>query len=181
MSSFHPTFKLLYRYLALTDLLIGVVIHRLCAIDRMSMVHEHRSLCWYVLGLSYVAAFALCGVPLLTMTVISLNRILALLLGLRYKQTLTLKRTYITVVVFWIESFIAVFTFILDHQTNHVDEPNSYIVVPSDLIRFLHKDFPSSPTSTRLSTRACSTTAKPTRRIEHSAIQKGSHHSALWV
>ena len=101
-----------------------------------------------------MAAFALCGVPLLTMTVISLNRILALLLGLRYKQTLTLKRTYITVVVFWIESFIAVFTFILDHQTNHVDEPNSYIVVPSDLIRFLHKDFPSSPTSTRLSTRA---------------------------
>ena len=101
-----------------------------------------------------MAAFALCGGPLLTMTVISLNRILALLLGLRYKQTLTLKRTYITVVVFWIESFIAVFTFILDHQTNHVDEPNSYIVVPSDLIRFLHKDFPRSPTSTRLSTRA---------------------------
>ena len=115
--SFHPTFKLLYSYLALTDLLIGVVIHRLCAIYRMSMVHEHWSLCWYVLGLSYVAAFALCGVPLLTMTVISLNRLLALLLGLRYKQTLTLKRTYITVVAFWIESFIAVFTFILDPQT----------------------------------------------------------------
>ena len=36
------------------------------------------------------------------MTAISVDRLLALLLGLRYRQVLTLKRTYVIVITFWI-------------------------------------------------------------------------------
>ena len=49
-------------------------------------------------------AYSLCLVSLLTVTAISVDRLLALLLGLRYRQFVTLKRTCITVIVFWIFS-----------------------------------------------------------------------------
>ena len=42
------------------------------------------------------------GVSLCTLTAISVDRLLALLLGLRYKQTVTLRRTRHTVVGIWI-------------------------------------------------------------------------------
>ena len=41
------------------------------------------------------------GVSLLTLTAISVDRLLALLLGLRYRQVVTLKRTYLIVITFW--------------------------------------------------------------------------------
>ena len=40
------------------------------------------------------------------MTATSMDRLLALLLGLRYKQVVTLKRTYVTVITFWIVSIV---------------------------------------------------------------------------
>ena len=40
-------------------------------------------------------------VTLMTMTAISVDRLLALMLGLRYKQIVTLKRTYIILTTFW--------------------------------------------------------------------------------
>ena len=46
-------------------------------------------------------------VSLLTMTAISVDRLLALLLGLRYKQIVTLKRTYIIVTTFWVFNLVA--------------------------------------------------------------------------
>ena len=45
--------------------------------------------------------FILCGVSLLTLTAISVDRLLALLLGLRYRQVVTLRRAYGTVIAFW--------------------------------------------------------------------------------
>ena len=44
---------------------------------------------------------------LLTMAAMSVDRLLALLLGLRYKQIVTLKRTYVIVVTLWIITVIA--------------------------------------------------------------------------
>ena len=42
----------------------------------------------------------LCGVSLVTLTAISVDRLLALLLGLRYKQVATLKRVYLMTITF---------------------------------------------------------------------------------
>ena len=106
-SSLHPPSKLLYRCLATTDLLVGLVTQPLTATYWISLVHEHWSLCRYARGAVYILSFALCGVSLLTLTAISVDRLLALLLGIRYRQIVTLKRIYITTTTFWIFSVAA--------------------------------------------------------------------------
>ena len=103
-SSLHPPSKLLYRCLATTDLLVGLVTQPLAATYWISLVHEHWSLCRYARGAVCISSFALCGVSLLTLTAISVDRLLALLLGIRYRQIVTLKRTYIIAATFWILS-----------------------------------------------------------------------------
>ena len=106
-SSLHPPSKLLYRCLATTDLLVGLVVQPLDATYWMSVVQEQWSLCRYAFDTAYITGFALLLVSLMTMTAISVDRLLALLLGLRYKQIVTLKRTYIIVTTFWIFALVA--------------------------------------------------------------------------
>ena len=113
-SSLHPPSKLLYRSLATTDLLVGLVTQSLAATYWMSLVHEHWSLCRYARGAAFVSGFVLSGVSLLTLTAISVDRLLALLLGIRYRQIVTLKRTCIITASFWILS-VAAGSFSISH------------------------------------------------------------------
>ena len=106
-SSLHPPSKLLYRCLATTDLLVGLVAQPLYATYWMSVFQEHWSLCRYARDAGYVTSYVLILVSLMTMTAISVDRLLALLLGLRYKQIVTLKRTYIIVTTFWVFTLVA--------------------------------------------------------------------------
>ena len=116
-SSLHPQSKLLYRCLATTDLCVGLVVHPLHATYLMSLVLEERSLCRYAYSAFYITTYILCSVSLLTMTAISVDRLLALLLGLRYRQVVTLKRTYIVVAIFWVVSGVAALCFrSIDHR-----------------------------------------------------------------
>ena len=85
-SPLHPASKFLYRCLATTDLLVGLAAQPLYVTYWMSMVHEHGSLCHYAAETDIITSSVLCGVSLLTMTAISVDRLLALLLGLRYKE-----------------------------------------------------------------------------------------------
>ena len=101
-SSLHPPSKLLYRCLATTDLLVGLSTQPLAATYWMSVVHKHWSLCRHAVEAIYISSYALCGVSLFTLTAISVDRLLALLLGIRYRQVVTLKRTYIITATFWI-------------------------------------------------------------------------------
>ena len=87
-SYLHPPSKLLYRCLATTDLLDGLVTQPLAATYWMS-------------------SYLLCGVSLLTLTALSMDTLLALLLGIRYRQIVTLKRTCIITATFWIFSVAA--------------------------------------------------------------------------
>ena len=107
-TSLHPPSKLMYRCLATGDLLFGLVSQPLAATYWMSLVHEHWSLCRYARDGVQISSYALCGVSLLTLTAISVDRLLAsLLLGTRYRQIITLKRTYIITTTFWILSVAA--------------------------------------------------------------------------
>ena len=113
-SSLHPPSKLLYRCLATTDLCVGLVFHPLTAAYLMSVVHEDWSLCRYTHDVGFITGYALCSVSLFTLTAISVDRLLALLLGLRYRQVVTLKRTYVIVAIFWVVSGVAALFYILD-------------------------------------------------------------------
>ena len=107
-TSLHPPSKLLYRCLATADLLVGLVSQPLAVTYWMSLVHEHWSLCRYARDGVQISSYVLCGVSLLTLTAISVDRLLAaLLLGTRYIQIITLKRTYIITTTFWILSVAA--------------------------------------------------------------------------
>ena len=101
-SSLHPPSKLLYRCLATTDLCVGLISEPVRIAYWISQVHEEWNLCRYSLASSVTASYILSVVSLLTMTAISFDRLLALLLGLRYRQVVTLKRMYVVVAAFWV-------------------------------------------------------------------------------
>ena len=106
-SSLHPPSKLLYRCLATTDLLVGLVSQPLVATLWISVVHEQWRLCRFAWEATSISGYGLCLMSLLTMAAMSVDRLLALLLGLRYKQIVTLKRTYIIVTTFWVFTLVA--------------------------------------------------------------------------
>ena len=130
-SSLHPPSKLLYRCLATTDLFVGLFTHPLFATYWMSLVHEHWSLCRYTFHASFITSYVLCLVSLLTSTAISVDRLLALLLGLRYRQVVTLNRTYMIVATFWVASCVAALCYILDPR---ITDCYGHIVIPSCLV-----------------------------------------------
>ena len=115
-SSLHPPSKLLYRCLATTDLLVGLLSQPLAASSWIFIAHEHWIPCRCAITATYIISYALCGVSLLTMAAISVDRLLALLLGLKYRQIVTLKRTYIIVVTFWVLSSVAALCYTLGYR-----------------------------------------------------------------
>ena len=105
-SSLHPPSKLLLRNLATNDLCFGLISEPLTVIYRMSKMNEHWNICRVVLLASMRTASILCSVSLLTLTAICVDRLLALLLRLQYRQVVTLKRTYVMVITIWIVSTV---------------------------------------------------------------------------
>ena len=105
-SSLHPPSKLLLRTLATTDLCAGLFSEPFTITYWMSEVNEHWNICRYALAASFITGYILGGASLFTLTTISVDRLLALLLGLRYRQVVTLKRTYMIVITFWIVSAV---------------------------------------------------------------------------
>ena len=101
-SSLHPPSKLLLRSLAVTDLCVGLISQPLFVTYCMSIVNEHWNMLRYVSAAVFTTAGIFCGVSVLTLTAISVDRLLALLLGLRYRQVVTLKRTYAIVIAIWV-------------------------------------------------------------------------------
>ena len=99
-SSLHPPSKLLLRCLATSDLCVGLISEPLAVISWMSIVNEHWNICGFVQTVGSITIHILTGVSLWTLTAISVDRLLALILGLRYKQVVTLKRTYALVISF---------------------------------------------------------------------------------
>ena len=103
-SSLHPPSKLLLRNLATTDLCVGLIAEPLHVTYWMSLVNGYWNICRYVFVAPLITSYILCGVSLFTITAISVDRLLALLLGLRYRQVVTLKRAYVIIVTIWVIS-----------------------------------------------------------------------------
>jgi len=106
-SSLHPPSKVLLRNLATTDLGVGLILQPLYAALLSTVVNEHSNVCRIVAVAVSITGSILCIVSLLTLTSISVDRLLALLLGLRYRQVVTLRRAYGTVIAFWAVSIVS--------------------------------------------------------------------------
>ena len=105
-TSLHLPSKLLYRNLAITDLCVGIITEPLKVAYWMSVVTGRWNICYYAHLPVAISGTGLCAVSLQTLTAISVDRLLALLLGLRYRQVVTLRRTCIIVFGFWILSIV---------------------------------------------------------------------------
>ena len=103
VTSIYPPTKLLFRCLAVTDLLVGLISQPLYV---TTFFPEFTA--WNVnvtILLTDEFFFRLLpAVSLLTSSAISLDRLLALLLGLRYRHTVTLRRVWLVIVCFWLIS-----------------------------------------------------------------------------
>ena len=95
--SLHPPSKLLLGCLASTDLCVGLIIQPLFVTFLMS---SHYKLCYYVQRIFSTTVAIFCGVSLMTLTAISVDRLLALMLGLRYRHVVTLRRVWFLVASF---------------------------------------------------------------------------------
>ncbi|XP_067029039.1 histamine H2 receptor-like [Acropora muricata] len=104
-TSLHPPSKVLFRSLAATDLCVGVFVQPCKVTYFLSVVHGKWQTCHLTYSLTYGLGSVLAGVSLWTLSAISVDRLLALLLGLRYQQVVTLKRVYAAVIAFWVISF----------------------------------------------------------------------------
>ena len=103
-TSLHPPTKLLLRCLTITDLCVGVIIHPLTVffhsysvttVNNLKMFH-------YVDRFHKASSFVLCQVTILTSVAISVDRLLALLSGLRYRHVVTLPRVRAVIASFWL-------------------------------------------------------------------------------
>ena len=111
-ASLHPPSKLLLRGLATTDLCVGIIVEPLHVTRWISVVCKRWDICRSTFSTFAISSRILWMVSLLTLTAISVDRLLALLLGLRYRQVVTLKRTYGTVIVLWVISFVGCITYL---------------------------------------------------------------------
>ncbi|XP_068682430.1 melanocortin receptor 3-like [Montipora foliosa] len=115
-SSLHPPSKLLFRSLATTDLCVGLVSEPMAVIHWMSLIYDPWNICRNVFVSKVVVSYVLCGMSLLTMTAISVDRLLALLLGLKYRQVVTIRRTCILVTALWVKSIIFSTIYVKNNQ-----------------------------------------------------------------
>ena len=104
VSLLHPPTKLLFRSLAVTDLCAGLFSEPLFVTLLVTVLNEHWKICRYLAVTVFTTGEILTLVSMLTLNAVSVDRLLALLLGLGYRQVVTLKRTRLMIIVFWVLS-----------------------------------------------------------------------------
>jgi len=102
VSSLHLPSKILLGCLTVTDLGVGVITQPL----RIGYISspEHSKPCYYINIIYITLGFIFGSVSVLTLTAISVDRLLALILGLTYKQIVTSTRVRLFTVTSWLFS-----------------------------------------------------------------------------
>ena len=100
-TSLHRPSKILLRNLVASDLCVGFVELPLVG-NCISMLQEQWQICEFFLHAYLMMAIICISVSLCTLAAISVDRLLALLLGLRYRQVVTARRVYVVAIVLWI-------------------------------------------------------------------------------
>ena len=102
VSSLHPVTKLLFACLATTDLCVGLFSQPLFVANiilNIDLANTDLDLLDHLSRVVYISSYVLCGVSVLTSTAISVDRLLVLLLRLKYRQVVTLKRAQVVVLL----------------------------------------------------------------------------------
>ena len=108
--SLHPPSKLLFQCLSCTDLFVGLISQPLFITYLMTIVNKNRELCGIIENLAHISSAILCGESINTLTAISVDRLLALLLKVRYRQVVGYGRVRLFVIISWSGNFAFAFT-----------------------------------------------------------------------
>jgi len=112
----HPPSRLLLRSLASTDLCVGLLSQPLAALHAISILTENLRLYRFTVVSTYFTSAVLSGMSLFILTFISIDRLLALTLGVRYRQTVTIRRVRTFLVLSWVLNIANGFTRFLSNQ-----------------------------------------------------------------
>ena len=99
----HAPSKRLFRSLAATDLCVGLISQPCFVIFVILAVRQSGlSNCQITEAIVHISSAVLCSISLCTLTAISVDRLLALRLGLRYRQVVTVKRVRGIIILSWL-------------------------------------------------------------------------------
>ena len=128
VSSIHPPTKFLLRCLAMTDFCVGVSVQPLF----VAFLMEIESSKWQILFVTFVTLnYTLCGLSFLIATAISVDRLLALLLRLRYRHTVTLRR--VRCLVFCFLLVVIVISFIYSLYSRDIANGGGFVIIITSL------------------------------------------------
>ena len=175
-SSLHSPSKLLFRTLATTDLCVGLIAHPLSATTWISELEEQWDICRSTSIARFLTSYILCSVSLLTTTAISVDRLLALRLMLRYRQIVTLRRTHVVVVGFWVVSIVCTVVSYL----NGFLSIYSNIIIALSLVTSVFSYFNIFRLLRRNKTKPHQTTRSQASPL-HTALYRNTVYSALWI
>ena len=108
-SSLNPPSKLFLRCLAFSDLCVGLIAQPVAVVSLLSAVYHRWNLCQVGELLWFSSSILLVGFSLGTLTAISVDRLLALLLSIRYRQVVTMKRARLLIALFLLLSIVNCF------------------------------------------------------------------------
>ena len=100
----NPPSKLFLRCLAFSDLCVGLVVQPLAVLSFLAAFYHRWNLCRVTELLWYSFSMVAADFSLATLSAISIDRLLALSLGIRYKQVVTMKRAR------WCVGFVSLFS-----------------------------------------------------------------------
>ena len=105
VSFLHPVTKLLFACLATTDLCVGLFSQPLFVANmilNIDLANTDLDILSQMNEVVFISSNVLCGVSVLISTAISVDRLLVLLLRLKYRQVVTLKRAQVVILLCWV-------------------------------------------------------------------------------
>ena len=105
VSFLHPVTKFLFACLATTDLCVGLFSQPLFVANmilNIDLANTDLDILSQMNEVVFISSNVLCGVSVLISTAISVDRLLVLLLRLKYRQVVTLKRAQVVILLCWV-------------------------------------------------------------------------------
>ena len=163
VTSINPSTKLLLQCLAASDLCVGLIEQPLFVAVLLKDFGSPTA-SYYVIKVYVALSFILCGVSIMTAATISVDRLLALILGLSYKLTVTVERVRKVVIIVWLESFLVG----LSHWIGL-----RFIAYGTSFVVTLFSIFTSAFSFTKIALKLRQQQAQVQQRVEQEEVNRG--------